>query len=542
MSAQPAAMPPAPPSNAARYIRIAMIAVALFLPLVSLVVLGGLWLWQSGVMIYWALTACSVTASLYLLQAWLFDRRKGAPPKSAPGQSPLNGEALNPASNMDAPDPSWTPAEHAAWQAVANLADTVDPDQLISREALVALGLQTIETVARQIHPEQTEPLWQFTVPEALTLIERVSGKLRPFVTSNIPLGDTLTVGQMLALYRWRSTIGVAQKAYDLWRVIRMLNPVTAATQELREQISKKMYEWGRTQLTKRLAAAYVSEVGRAAIDLYGGRLRVTPEALAGHVSPASQRDLVTVASPRAEPLRILIAGQIKAGKSSLVNALSKEVRAAVDALPATAQFTPYALKLDGTPDGAPAALLIDSPGLDNTPAALARLTGEAGNCDLVIWVINAARADREGDRAGIAAFRDYFAAHLNRRRPPMMLVLSHIDRLRPFQDWQPPYDLAHTSGDSARSAKANSILAAMDAAATELGFELADVVPVCLDGTMGHYNLDSVWAKITSTLPDAQAAQLVRCLGDARKGTDWRRVWQQSVNAGRVISKTLVR
>ena len=61
-----------------------------------------------------------------------------------------------------------------------------------------------------------------------------------------------------------------------------------------------------------------------------------------------------------AEPLRVLVAGQVSAGKSSLVNALGQEVRAAVDALPATRDFTPYSLSRDGLPG----ALITDSPGL----------------------------------------------------------------------------------------------------------------------------------------------------------------------------------
>ena len=101
-----------------------------------------------------------------------------------------------------------------------------------------------------------------------------------------------------------------------------MLNPATAVTQELRERLSNQMYRWGREELAKRLARGYVKEVGRAAIDLYGGRLRVSAEELEAHITEASARDRHAAAQVQAEPLRLLVCGQVKAGKSSLINAL----------------------------------------------------------------------------------------------------------------------------------------------------------------------------------------------------------------------------
>jgi ABC-type transport system involved in cytochrome bd biosynthesis fused ATPase/permease subunit len=139
-------------------------------------------------------------------------------------------------------------------------------------------------------------------------------------VRESIPLGDRLTVGQLMTIYRWRSIIGVAESAFDLWRIVRLLNPASALTQEMRENVTRQLYDWGRKELARRLAAAYVREVGRAAIDLYSGRLSVPAATLAMHVTKATREDR---AEPElAEPLRVLIAGQVGAGKSSLVNAL----------------------------------------------------------------------------------------------------------------------------------------------------------------------------------------------------------------------------
>ena len=360
-----------------------------------------------------------------------------------------------------------------------------------------------------------------------------MSGELRPFIRDHIPLGDQLTIGQIVKLYGWRSLIGYAEQAYDVWRMIRMLNPISAATHEIRERFSKKMYEMGREHLTRKLAERYVEEVGRAAIDLYGGRLKVTASELEGHVSHATQSDQAEIAQRVAEPLRLLVAGQVNAGKSSLVNALSRQVEAAVDALPATPSFQAYELSREGIP----AALVIDSPGIEGTAEQTAALLREADQCDLIIWVVDCSRADREYDRRTLEAIRQHFTDRPNRRRPPMMLAITHIDRLRPFQEWSPPYDIA-----AADTPKAKSISAAMQVIGHDLGFALDDIIPVCLDDAVGRYNVDAVWARIVALLPEAQRAQLVRRLGGAGSSFEWGRLWNQAVNAGRVLTRVVSR
>jgi predicted GTPase len=353
---------------------------------------------------------------------------------------------------------------------------------------------------------------------------------MRPLIADSIPLGDQLTVAQVMKLYHWRSAIDMATRAYDLWRIVRLFNPLSAATHELREQFSKKMYELGKDALARRLGRVYVREVGRAALDLYGGRLRVTAEVLEAHVSEATQADRGEMAARRPEPLRLLVLGQTSVGKSSLVNALLRETRALVDALPATGEFTPYEL----TQNGLDRALLIDTPAL-GAGADLDSILDEAMDADLVLWVCSAARADREADRLALQAFRARFDARLDRRRPPVLPVLTHIDRLRPFKEWAPPYDLRNPTTE-----KAQAIKAAMAVVAADLGFGVDDIIPVALSGPAEAYNIDALWARIADVLPAAEQAKLHRSRSDASRRWDWYRVLKQAGNAGRVLTRTL--
>jgi predicted GTPase len=493
-----------------------LLAVALLLPAASLIPFGSLWLWEHGYLLYWAIPTCLVIGALYYVQMRLL-----LPPTSVP---PPDAEPTAPA------DAAWTPRQVEAWEDVVALASRVKAERMMSRDAAVALGLETVETVAKRLHPERRDPLLQFTVPEALAVIERASENLRGFLVSSFPLGDRITVAQLMWLYRWRGAVELVERGYDLWRIVRLLNPVAAATQEMRERFTRQLYEMGREQLARRLARAYVKEVGRAAIDLYGGNLRVAGEALQSHVTAASRRDLDRPEKGEAEPVRILVAGQTGAGKSSLVNALANAVEAAVDVVPATSAFTPYRL----THEGLPAALIIDSPGIASADIPKA-LIEAANDCDMVLWVSPASRAARDTDARALAAIRAHFASQINRKRPPMLLVLTHIDALRPFNEWHPPYDLRVASSD-----KAKSIRDAMSAAGADLGFGAEEIVPVRVDIAVALYNVDVLWAKIIELMPEAQRARLLRTLRDIDAAPAWRSIWSQAAGAGRVLRGAL--
>src|SRR5262249_35191604 len=115
------------------YSRWVLLILALLLPTASLIPLGGLWLWQHGYVVYWAIASLVVVTALYFLQ-----KRLIAAPARALEASPQ--EAADAAGN-----PHWTARQLAAWDDVMALASNVRAERLSSRDAVLDLGLQTIE-------------------------------------------------------------------------------------------------------------------------------------------------------------------------------------------------------------------------------------------------------------------------------------------------------------------------------------------------------------------------------------------------------------
>lgn len=248
-------------------LRLAVVAMGLLLPTVALIPLGSLWLWQHGYLIHWAVATLACTAI-----AFAFERRTLGKPPSKQARDAYTAETAM-SVPIDARDGN-DPARAEARVAVEAFASDSNSRTISTWNDVLNTGLETVEIVAKVYHPGTKDPMLHFTVPEALTLVEQVSARLRPVFEGSIPLGNRLTVAQFAQVYRWRGIYDVAGRAWSVWRVARLLNPATAATYELRDRLSKSLFQWLKGTISGRLIRAYIHEVGAAAIDLYSGELR----------------------------------------------------------------------------------------------------------------------------------------------------------------------------------------------------------------------------------------------------------------------------
>jgi predicted GTPase len=272
----------------------------------------------------------------------------------------------------------------------------------------------------------------------------------------------------------------------------------------------------------------FVIEVGRAAIDLYSRRLALSED----EIRIARAADMGSTADPVA-PVRIVLIGQVNAGKSSLLNAMAREIRCAIGPLPTTSSATEHLLEVEGRS----AVMLVDMPGISERAETAPELLMQAERADLIMWVASATQPARELDRIGLEDFRTWTKkTQLTRRVPPVLLALTHVDELRPAAEWTPPYDIT-----TPISPKARSIRAARDAAACAFALPVDAIVPIAMRPGQEPYNLDRLWAQIAVELDEAKLVQLDR-LRVGQKGISLHELADQLGRAGRMIVKVVVK
>ena len=194
-----------------------------------------------------------------------------------------------------------------------------------------------------------------------------------------------------------------------------------------------------------------------------------------------------------------------------------------------TQTLNPYDLQHQGLTQ----ALIYDTPGCDSEHFDKALIEQVAKMADLVLWVTPANRPDRQFEHNYLAALRASQALQTDRRTAPILVVMTHIDQIRPMRHWQPPYDL-----NSSQETKVVNIRTAMQVLARNLELPISQVIPVCLkEGNV--YNVDdTLWATIMGHQDEALRVRLQRCLNDKKQSIDWKKLSNQMINTGRFLKK----
>ena len=493
--------------------RLWVLAACVGLPLLVFGVSGALWLYERH-WLRWAGLALLCGEALFLWLARRWSRREAA---------------LLPQPSATLPS-TFAPRDESAWALVQEYLERIERGEIVLEgpEQLLALGREMLEHIAAHYNPTARQPLLAIPLPLLCRAIEETARDLAQ-ITTTLPLAHRVTIGEVVHGYRLHQKI---MPAYNVYRALYPLfNWQSALFQYL---VTDRLFDLTKQTLTQWFLKWYVDRVGYHAIELYSGQLLLTRPLDLSAPTPQpleTRQPSAPVQTVTATPLRILILGQVKAGKSSLVNALFGMAHAATDVLPATAKLTSYVLD---RPDLGGTIIVSDMGGYEDPSVPKERLVEaltEAQRVDLLLFVLSAVNAAREPDRHLLSQLRDHFAAQPAIRPPPVALVLTHIDMLRPRREWTPPYNIV-----SPNTAKAHAIRDAMQAVATELQLAPELIVPVCLLPERLYNVEEALVPLLIQVLPDAKRVLLLRSLKTLRQQEEWELLGRQARATGRLL------
>lgn len=359
-----------------------------------------------------------------------------------------------------------------------------------------------IRDIAHLYHPEEKYPLLNIYVPQAYGLVRGTVDDLDRYMRVAAPALNQVTVAQVYQTYETYRALETPLKR--LWTVVDLSrwlwNPIGAVAREVGRPLENQANQQLLVNFSQTLRETALTILCKQAIALYGGdsALELQPTA-ASETQSQTLRELMESAEAAeavaAEPINLLLVGRTGAGKSSLVNTLFQQERAAVDVLPSTDQIAQYRWE---TP--ADEVLnLWDTPGYEQVdrPDLRQQVLNQAMQADVILLVNPALDPALNPDIA--------FLQDLAREGEtiPSFLVLTQVDRLRPLREWQPPY--AWQTGDRP---KERNIRAAVEYRQAQLGQWVQNIVPVV---TQSSSENRTAWGS------DILAKQLVEAIAPAK-------------------------
>jgi uncharacterized protein len=449
--------------------RVILVAGLLVLPFALLAAVGMYHLWDLGFGLYsWSVMLVSMALGWFL--AWRWQRKN---------------LLLRPPS-FDTP-PHWTDRDAQALQLVktrAEAAAKLSPKLFTDATFYFNTAQEMAQELAAFYHPGAKDPVSNLTVPEILAVIELAAHDLAQLVEKYLPGGHLMTIRDWKFAKQAADWMQSANKLY--WAIATVFNPVDAV---MRYTASRVGLSTPMALLQENLLlwfyVAYVERVGHYMIEVNSGRLRVgvkrymelLEQRLPSVAIDQGQGTVPVLPPPNpVKQVTVTLLGQVKAGKSSLINALLGEQRALTDVLPATNEVERYELKpkdIDTT------LVLLDTVGYGHTgpKADQLRTTQEAAKqSDLLLLVLHAVNPARQADLTMLKALKAWFASKPELKHPPVLAVVTHIDLLKPSLEWAPPYHWLKPTRP-----KEQSIYQALVAVREQMGEYLVGVVPVNL-------------------------------------------------------------
>jgi len=315
--------------------------------------------------------------------------------------------------------------------------------------------LAMVTAVSQTYHPEVKRPLLNIYVPEAYGLIRGTVDDTDRMMQKLSPVLSQVSIGQMVeGVELYRKLEPSAKKLIKAFNWAQWaLNPAAA----IARQVSSKQMTQANQQIVLNLSSMLretaLRNLAQQSVALYGGDAKVMLAEVTAEVPAVAAAKTQTLKEilDRAEPaetvdqkpVNILLVGRTGAGKSSVINTLFRDERAAVDVLPSTDKIQSYRWqgpKSQTSQSGTDALTLWDTPGYEQVAREDLReqVIDYASAADLVLLVTPAMDPALQMDADFLQALRESLVS--DAPPPPTIAVVTQVDKLRPIKEWSPPY------------------------------------------------------------------------------------------------------
>lgn len=459
-----------------------LVFLAVIIPLLILMGFGVYSLLNSGYMLYFTglLAFCALVGTAAV---WLIRRRTGRAVLDDVNET------------MVEPSTDWSDFDMKVWEETNHyIQEVLEPDVQWPDMALHAKSIAIF--ASHKYHGQNSSKELSFSAIELLKMMEEVSRRYRMTLKEHVPYIEKIKLSTLKTIYSHKAKVEPFKKIWNVYRAYRVFTPYGLMA-EARGLIVGRLFDGVSAELQARLKKAFLQEVASVAIDLYSGRFKFDD-----HAQAETYEDNAECMAPVAAPLRICMIGQVSAGKSAIINALMGNMKAEINKLPSTDRITIYQCSFDGLDT----VHLVDLPGIDGDAKIYEFLTHEVAKSDMVLWVIKASQSSRALDVSFFEKINSFYSdpANRSRKKPVLIGALSHVDRLKPLSEWQPPYNL-----DTPETPKAKTIKAALDYNQGLL--KLDEWVALSVSQDSQHYNVDELVSKLQSKLDSAFQTQFNR-------------------------------
>lgn len=412
--------------------RMSVLVLLWVVPFLVYVAIGLVAVYQNG----W-LWMVALSLPMVWLAAWLVGKL----------WRPAKLNVANRGTLLQAPE-FWTPRDAAALAIIERYrAEAADVDRItITNSARYQQDAEALaELLAVHYYGKQRAHAFEsVTMIEIFAVIHLAVEDLEEWILQNVPGSHLATIGHLSQLPQLAIALDGLQKvayfasalfdpskllAYPLWR------KAGRVTIEIQNELIRGLYQ------------RYLELVGYYLIEMYSGRLRGGAKnyresfgsmAMAAHAADGQLEQLSAVSDVATT---IAVMGQVKAGKSSLINALIGDVVATTGILPQTRQVQRFEYPIPGSSN---VVTLLDTPGYDEadvTKKQLREIATASEAADLLVLVMAANVSARQADLAMVKQLEQHYRDRPHLKPPAIVVVLTHIDLLRPVREWSPPYD-----------------------------------------------------------------------------------------------------